>query len=221
MTTTLDPPPIRLRRRTSSTSQTPGPLPIPTSVAATQEPTTDFELQDLETQTSFVFEVAETQTATHPVAETQEIAPGIEVESKEIETPVTATQYPVTETQKPVTHSMDETQEPAMAETQETATAETQEPAADIQIELQELEAQTSFAVEVAETQSATHPVAATQEPVTDVEIEFRDSQTQDAATPFSSSKMTEEPEIDTHDLETPGAPAETQRPAADIDIEI
>jgi hypothetical protein len=33
-----------------------------------------------------------------------------------------------------------ETQEPAMAETQETATAETQEPAADSEIELQELE---------------------------------------------------------------------------------
>jgi hypothetical protein len=72
MTTTLDPPPIRLRRRTSS--QTPGPLPIPTSVAATQEPATDIELQELDTQTSFVFEVAETQPATHPVAETQEPA---------------------------------------------------------------------------------------------------------------------------------------------------
>jgi hypothetical protein len=38
-----------------------------------------------------------------------------------------------------------ETQEPAMAETQETAMAETQEPAADSEIELQELEIQTSF----------------------------------------------------------------------------
>jgi hypothetical protein len=38
-----------------------------------------------------------------------------------------------------------ETQEPAMDETQETATAETQEPAADSEIELQELETQTSF----------------------------------------------------------------------------
>ena len=59
MTTTLDPPPIRLIRRTFSTSQTSGPLPIPTLVAATQEPATDIELQELETQTSFVFEVAE------------------------------------------------------------------------------------------------------------------------------------------------------------------
>jgi hypothetical protein len=98
MTTTLDPPPIRLRFHTSSTSQTSGPLPIPTSVAATQEPATDFELQELETQTSFVFEVAKTQTTTHPVAETQEPATGIEVESKEIETPDAATQHPVVET---------------------------------------------------------------------------------------------------------------------------
>jgi hypothetical protein len=219
MTTTLDPPPIRLRRRTSSTSQTPGPLPIPTSVAATQEPATDFELQELETHTSFVFEVAETQTATHPAAETQEPATGIEVESKEIETPDTATQYPVTETQKPVTYSVAETQEPAMAETQETTTAETQEPAvaetqepaADIQIELQELEAQTSFAVEVAETQSATHPVAATQEQVTEVEIEFQESQ--DAATPPSSSNMAEKPA--THSV------AETQEPPTDIEIDM
>ena len=117
MTTTLDPPPIRLRCRTSSISQTLGPLPIPTSVAATQEPATDFELQELETQTSFVFEVAETQTSTHPAAETQEPTTGIEVESREIETPDTATQYPVTKTQKPVTYSVAETQEPAMAET--------------------------------------------------------------------------------------------------------
>jgi hypothetical protein len=87
MTTTLDPPPIRLIRRTSSTSQTPGSLPIPTSVAATQEPATDIELQELEAQTSFVFEVAETQPATHPVAETQEPATGIEVELQESETP--------------------------------------------------------------------------------------------------------------------------------------
>jgi hypothetical protein len=80
MTTTLDTPPIRLIHRTSSTSQTLGSLPIPTSVAATQEPTTDIELQELEAQTSFVFEVAETQLATHPVDETQEPTTGIEAE---------------------------------------------------------------------------------------------------------------------------------------------
>jgi hypothetical protein len=103
MTTTLDTPPIRLIRRTSSTSQTPGSLPIPTSVAATQEPATDIELQELEAQTSFVFEVAETQPATHPVAETQEPATGIEVELQESETPDAATQHPVAETQEPAT----------------------------------------------------------------------------------------------------------------------
>jgi hypothetical protein len=60
MTTTLDPPPIQLIHHTSSTSETPGSLPIPTSVAATQEPTTDIELQELEAHKSIVFEVAET-----------------------------------------------------------------------------------------------------------------------------------------------------------------
>jgi hypothetical protein len=147
MTTTLDPPPIRLIPRKPLTSPTPGSLPIPTMGAATQEP-----------------------------------------DAPDTVTP--SVSYRVAETQEPVTHSVAETQEPAMAETQETATAETQEPAADIQIELQESDAQTSFVFnKEAETQSATHPVAATQEPVTDVEIEFRESQAQDAATPPSSSK--------------------------------
>jgi hypothetical protein len=116
MTTTLDTPPIRLIRRTFSTSQTPGSLPIPTMGAATQE----------------------------------------------LDAPTT--EYKVAETQEPVNHSVVETQEPAMAETQEIATAKTQEPVVDIQTKLQELEAQTSFAFEVAETQSAIHPVAETQE---------------------------------------------------------
>jgi hypothetical protein len=169
MTTTLDPPPIRLRRRTSSTSQTPGPLPIPTSVAATQEPATDFELQELETQTSFVFEVAETQTATHPAAETQEPATGIEVESKEIETPDAATQHPVVETQEPATDFESEEIETLNAATQHPV-AETQAPATDIDIEIQESEvegAETLLSLhQEAETQaSVAIPVAAPQEP--------------------------------------------------------
>jgi hypothetical protein len=98
MTTTLDTPPIRLIRHTYSTSQTPRSFPIPTSVAATQEPTTDIELQELEAQTLFVFEVAETQPTTHPVAETQETTTGIEDELQESETPDAATQHPVDET---------------------------------------------------------------------------------------------------------------------------
>jgi hypothetical protein len=120
----------------------------------------------------------------------------------------------VAETQEPATHSVAETQEPAMAETQEPATAETQEPAADIEIELQESDAQTSFVSnKVAETQPATHSVAETQEPVTDIEIEFRESQTQDAATPPSSSKMAEKSATD--------SVAETQEPPTDIEIDI
>jgi hypothetical protein len=164
MTTTLDPPPIRLRRRTSSTSQTPGSLPIPTMGAVTQEP---------------------------------------------------------------ATHSVAETQEPAMAETQETATAETQEPAADIEIELQESEAQTSFVFEVAETQPATHPVAETQEPATGIEVELQESETPDAATQHPVAE-TQEPatdfemeEIEIPDVATQHPVAETQEPATNIDIEI
>jgi hypothetical protein len=62
------------------TSQTLGSLPIPTSVAVTQEPATDIDSHESETHTSFVFEKDETQPATHPVAETQEPATDIEVE---------------------------------------------------------------------------------------------------------------------------------------------
>jgi hypothetical protein len=78
MTTTLDTPPIQLIRHASS--KTPGSLPIPAPVAVTQEPATDSELQELEAQTSSIFETAQTQPATHPVAATQEPATGIEVE---------------------------------------------------------------------------------------------------------------------------------------------
>jgi len=108
MTTTLDPPPIRLKPRKPLTSPTPRSLPIPTMGAVTQEPDTP-----------------EMPSVSHRVAETQE----------------------------PVTHSVVETQEPAMAKTQETTMAETQEPVADIEMKIQDLEAQTSFAFEIAETQ--------------------------------------------------------------------
>jgi hypothetical protein len=182
MTTTLDPPPIRLIRRTYSTSQTPGSLPIPTSVAATQEPAIDIELQELEAQTSFVFEVAETQPATHPVAETQEPATDIEIELQEFETPDAATQHPVAETQEPVTDFEIEEIETLDAATQHPV-AETQEPATNIDIEIQEsevegaetllslhqeAETQASISIPVAAPQASAHEaVTATQEPVT------------------------------------------------------
>jgi hypothetical protein len=89
----------------------------------------------------------------------------------------------VAETQEPVTHSVAETQEPAMAETQEIATAETQEPAADSEIELQELEIQTSFDFEMTETQIATHPAAETQEPAAGITVESKEIETPAAAT--------------------------------------
>jgi hypothetical protein len=180
MTTTLDPPPIQLIRRTSS--QTPGSLPIPTSVAATQEPATDIELQELEAQTSFVFEVAETQPATHPVAETQEPATGIEIELQESETPDAAIQHPVAETQEPATDFEIEKIETPDAATQHPV-VETQEPATNIDIEIkesevegvetllslhQEAETQASVSIPVATPQTSAHEtVTATQEPVT------------------------------------------------------
>jgi hypothetical protein len=171
MTTTLDPPPIRLIRCTSSTSQTPGSLPIPTSVAATQEPATDIELQELEVHTSSIFEVAETQSATHPVAETQEPATGIEIELQESETPDAATQHPVAETQEPATDFEIEEIETLNAATQHPV-GETQEPTTDIDIEIQESEvegAETLLSLhQEAETQASAHEaVTATQEPVT------------------------------------------------------
>ena len=70
MTTTLDPPPIRLKPRKSLISPTPDPLPILTMGAATQEPVAP------ETVTPSVSQkVAETQEpVTHSVVETQEPA---------------------------------------------------------------------------------------------------------------------------------------------------
>jgi hypothetical protein len=175
MTTTLDPPPIRLRRRTSSTSQTQGSFPIPTmgdvtqepathTVAETQEPAmdetqettttetqepvadTDMAFQESEAQTSFVFEEAETQPATHPMDETQEPATDFEIE--EIETPAAATQHTVAETQEPTTD-----------------------------FEIQEIETPKA---------ATQHPVAGTQEPTTDIDIEIQESEVEGAKTLLS-----------------------------------
>jgi hypothetical protein len=105
--------------------------------------------------------------------------------TQESDAPQTVTpsvSYRVAETQEPVTHSVAETQEPAMAETQKTATAETQEPAADIEIELQDSDAQTSFIFnKEAGTQSAIYPVAETQEPATNIEVELQESEVEGA----------------------------------------
>jgi hypothetical protein len=184
MTTTLDPPPIRLKPRKPLISPTPDPLPILTMGAATQEP-----------------DAPETVT--------------LSVSQK------------VAETQEPVTHSVAETQEPAMAETQETATAERQEPAADSEIELQELETQTSFVFEVAETQTTTHPAAETQELATGITVESKEIETPEAATQHPVAK-TQEPatnfgskETETLAAATQHSEAETQQPTTDIDIEI
>jgi hypothetical protein len=184
MTTTLNPPPIRLKPRKPLIPPTPDPLPILTMGAATQK-------------------------------------------SDAPETVTPSVSQKVAETQEPVTHSVAETQEPAMAETQETATAETQEPAADSEIELQELETQTSFDFEIAETQTATHPAAETQEPATGITVESKEIETPEAATQHPVAE-TQEPatnfgskETETLAAATQHSEAETQQPATDIDIEI
>jgi len=200
MTTTLDPPPIRLKPRKPLTSPTPRSLPIPTMGAVTQEPDApetvtpsvshrvaetqepaagiEMELQESDSQTSFVFDTeAETQPAIHPVAETKEPAIDIEVELQELETP-------------------------------DFAAAETQEPATDFEIE----EVETRDAITPPSSRKMVENlVAETQEPVTEVEIEFQESQ--DAATPPSSRNMAEKPAI--HSV------AETQEPPTDMDIEM
>jgi hypothetical protein len=142
----------------------------------------------------------------------------------------------VAETQEPTTHSVAETQELAIAATQETTTAETQEPTADIEIELQEQDAQdaatSSISNKIAETQEpATHSVAETQEPTTDIEIELQESEAQGTATLLSSNKVAETKEPATHSVAETQEPAiaatqepataETQELAADIEIDI
>jgi hypothetical protein len=172
MTTTLDTPPIRLIRRASS--KTPGSLPIPAPVAVTQKPATDSELQELEAQTSSVFETTQTQPATHPVAATQEPATGIEVELQESETPDAARQHPVAETQEPATDfEMQEIETPDAAT--QYPVAETQEPDTDFQ--MQEIE--TSDA-------ATQHPVAETQEPATNIDTEMQESEVEGAETLLS-----------------------------------
>jgi hypothetical protein len=184
LTTTLNPPPIRLKPRKPLISPTPDPLPILTMGAATQK-------------------------------------------SDAPETVTPSVSQKVAETQEPVTHSVAETQEPAMAETQETATAETQEPAADSEIELQELETQTSFVFEVAETQIATHPAAETQEPATGITDESKEIETPEAATqhPVAETQVSTtnfgSKETETLVAATQHSEAETQQPGTDIDIEV
>jgi hypothetical protein len=144
------------------------------------------------------------------------------------ETVTPSVSHRVAETQEPVTHSVAETQEPTMAETQETATAETQEPVADIEIELQELETQTSFVFEAAETQTTTHPTAETQEPATGIAVESKEIETLEAATQHPKAE-TQEPAtgiaVESKEIETPEAAtqhpvAETQEPATDFERE-
>jgi hypothetical protein len=141
----------------------------------------------------------------------------------------------VAETQEPVTHSVAETQEPAMAETQKTATAETQEPAADIEMELENSDAQTSFVFnKEADTQSTIYLVAETQEPATNIEVELQELETLDAAMVVTQEPATalETKEVETQEAATPPSTtnmaerpatysvAETQKPPTDMEID-
>jgi hypothetical protein len=193
MTPTLATPPIQLTPREPLTSPIPGSLPLSTMGAATQKSDAPQTV---------------TPSVSHRVAETQE----------------------------PVTHSVAETQEPAMAETQKTATAETQEPAADIEMELQNSDAQTSFVFnKEAETQSAIYLVAETQEPATNIEVELQEMETLDAAMAVTQEPATglETEEVETQDAATPPSStnraerpathsvAETQKPPTDMEIDM
>jgi hypothetical protein len=159
--------------------------------------------------------------------------------TQESDAPQTVTpsvSYRVAETQEPATHSVAETQEPAMAETQKTTTAETQEPAADIEMDLQDSDAQISFVFNrKAETQSAIHPVAETQEPTTNIEVELQELETLDAAVAETQRPATdlEIEEVETQDAATPRpstnmaerpvthSVAETQDPPTEIEIDM
>jgi hypothetical protein len=149
-----------------------------------------------------------------------------------LETVTQSVSHRVAETQELVTHLVAETQEPAMDETQETTTAETQELAADIEMELQELDAHTPFVFnKEAETQSAIHPVAETQEPATDIEVELQELETSDAAAAETQEPATdfEIEEIETQDAVTPPSSSKTaenpgavtHEPVTNVEIEL
>jgi hypothetical protein len=141
----------------------------------------------------------------------------------------------VAEKQEPATHSVAETQEPALAETQKTATAKTQEPAADIEMELQNSDAQTSFVFnKEAETQSTIYLVVETQEPTTNIEVELQELEILDAVMAVTQEPATglETKEVETQDVATPPSTtimaerpatysvAETQKPPTDMEID-
>jgi hypothetical protein len=181
MTTTLDPPPIRLIPRTPLTSPIPGSLPIPTTGAATQEPdapdtvTPSVSHRVAETQEPATHSVAETQepaiaeTQETATAETQEPAADFEVELQESDAQTSFVSNKVAETQ-PATHPV----------------AETQEPVTDVEIELRESQAQDAAtppsSSKMAE-KPATHSVAETQEPPTDIEIDIQELEVEGAET--------------------------------------
>jgi hypothetical protein len=136
------------------------------------------ELQDLDAQTSFVFnKEADTQSAIHPVAETQEPATNIEVELQELETLDAAaaeTQEPATDLETEEVETQDAATPPPstnMAEKPVThSVAETQDPPTEMEIDMQESEVEGAQILlslhQEAETQaSVSIPVAAPKEP--------------------------------------------------------
>jgi hypothetical protein len=98
-------------------------------------------------------------------------------------------------------------------------------------MELQESDTQTPFVFnKVAETQSTIHPVAKTQEPATDIEVELQELETPDAAAAETQEPATdfEIEEIKTQDAVTPPSSSKTtenlgavtQEPVTDVEIE-
>jgi hypothetical protein len=197
MTTTLDPPPIRLKPRKPLIPPTPDPLPILTMGAATQEPdapetvTPSVSQKVAETQEPVTHSVSETQepamveTKKTATAETQEPAADSEIELQELETQ-TSFDFEVAETQT-ATSPADETQEPATGITIEikeieTPEATTQHPVAETQ------EPTTNFGSKETETRVAAtqHSEAETQQPTTDIDIEIQELEVEGAETLLS-----------------------------------
>jgi hypothetical protein len=212
ITPTLATSPIQLTPREPPTAPIPGSLPLSTMGAATQKS---------DALPSVSHRVAETQEpVTHSVAETQE--PAMAETQK---TATAETQEPAADTEMELQNSDAQTSIVCnkRAETQSAIylVAETQEPATSIEVELQGLETldaemaatqepATSIEVELQELETLDAEMAATQEPATG--LENKEVETQDAATPPSTTNMAEGPA--TYSV------AETQKPPTDMEID-
>jgi hypothetical protein len=219
MTTTLDPPPIRLKPRKPLIFPTPDPLPILTMGAATQEPdapetvTPSVSQKVAETQEPVTHSVAETQEPAMAeiqeiaTAETQEPAADSEIELQELETQ-TSIVFEVAETQT-ATHPAAETQEPATSITVESKEIETPEAATQHSV-AETQEPATNFGSKETETLAAAtqHSEAETQQPATDIDIEIQELEVEGAETLLSLHQEAETQASEAIPVAAPQEPA-------------